>query len=448
VKAYLLFILAWAASAGVGAQEWYELNTLTFTPVSANSTLSSAAASEAGAAGAAGRPLSGPDDQSAFAGILAAIAAVDEEQVANGENSPGLVPLLRELARLYRESGDYPDALVALERAQDIVRRWEGLYSLEQVELIEAMIEIEMAIVPSEESDSREFYLRQLVQRNPGDPRNVEILTEMAGRQMDVARYVLVNGVPPEFVITSSVTPRSAFMPLPPSRTTGSVATSMLRRARASYAGAMQEALASGQETVSRLLELEGSIIDTFYFELMNPKLRRRDQPHWAVGALRFGGRRALEARLDNSRRFPGTPEAVSNALLELADWHLMFGAFGDAMDTYQAALANLEDHGVPDDQVMALFSPETPVALPAISSNINVYSSHNDAGGFIDVELEINRFGRVRDIEVVGVSGAAADAVVRRLRRFVYKSRFRPRYVDGDWLRSDRFVQRYEFGY
>jgi hypothetical protein len=94
------------------------------------------------------------------------------------------------------------------------------------------------------------------------------------------------------------------------------------------------------------------------------------------------------------------------------------------------------------------MFSPQTPVPLPALASQANVFSGLSDERGYIDVEIMINRFGGVRSVEVKGGSDNASEVIQRHLRRFVYQSRFRPRWVNGEWQREDRFVQRYEFGY
>ena len=88
------------------------------------------------------------------------------------------------------------------------------------------------------------------------------------------------------------------------------------------------------------------------------------------------------------------------------------------------------------------------PVPLPDFAANLNVFADQSDVYGYIDVEVEVNRFGGVRQVDVIGQSDNSSEAIERRLKRFVYQSRFRPRYIDGDWLRSDRFTQRYVFGY
>jgi len=222
-----------------------------------------------------------------IARIQAAVAAIESERAANGENSIGLVPLYESLAGIYLEISGYGDAIAALEQAQQIIRRHQGLYALDQAELIEQIIETEMSLRPSEESIERESYLRELVQRNPGDPRNVGILTEMAGRQMDVVRHTIVNGVPPQFNVNvgMGMGMGMGLAPDPSSISARSLAASMLWQARSNSRAAIRASIADGEAELSQLLELEDNIIDSYYFELVNPQLRG-GRIYWGTAGL------------------------------------------------------------------------------------------------------------------------------------------------------------------
>lgn len=434
---HLVAVVIAGVPGAAGAQTWHELGTLTFVP--AGIPGSSAAEPAGGTENAPGQPPEQSPDR-VIARIQAVVDAIEAERAANGENSIGLVPLFESLADIYLEVSGYGDAIAALEQAQDVIRRHQGLYSLDQARLIERIIEIEMSLRPSEQSIELESYLRELVQRNPSDPRNPEILTKMAGRQMEVVRHVLIHGIPPQFSLNVNVAVGSSLPRFSSRGTTRSVAGSMLRQARRSYGAAIRSAMFDERPNMSQLFELEDSIIDSYYFELMNPDL--------SAGGVYSGAVRALQARLANIRTYSGAPEAVAAALIEIADWHLMFGSFGHAMRIYDETLADLRAEIADEQRVAAMFSPETPVPLPAVASNANVFHEISDVHGYFDVEIEINRYGGVRDMTVIGRSPNASEPIERRLKKFVYQSRFRPRYVDGDWLSRDRFSIRYEFGY
>jgi tetratricopeptide (TPR) repeat protein len=444
VRTFLSFILAVVPCALASAQDWSELETLTFAPAPLSRSLDVLPVP----GGPSGVPLEEPAAEFVVSRVRSALGDIESYQTENGPHALGLVPLLRELADIYHRLSDYDAAISVLERAQDIVRRWDGLDSLDQAEMVEEIIEINMAIARNEESIDEENHLRELVRRNPGDPRNVAILVNMAGRQMDVVRELLINGIPPEIAINVNVLNSGNSARFAPPRDARSMAASMLRRARASYSAAMREAIAMGSADISELFELETSVIDTYYLELINLRLRGGRQAYRGAGRLYFEGIGALDARLDNTRRFRDTPEAVTRALIELADWELMFGSFGHALGMYDEAAADLRANGGSEALVDAMFSPAVPVPLPALLSNAQIVGGRSDVQGYVDVEIDINRFGGVHQVRVTGRSDNATDSIERRLKRFVYQTRFRPRYVDGEWLRADRFALRYIFNY
>jgi tetratricopeptide (TPR) repeat protein len=432
------------AVATASAQTWSQLGTLVFTPIDPNTTL---AGRHAAAIPSRSTDPAEPAPAFVIARIRAATDAIEAERAMNGEISVGLVPLYMDLAGIYLDVSGYSDAILALEQAQQIVRRQQGLYSLDQADILEQIIEIESEFAPTEGS-VREPDLRELVQRTPGDPRNVDILTSMAARQMEVVDYLLVNGLPPtlDLNVSMSLAPGMGRWGSP--LTARAMAASILRQARANYGMALMEAKDGGRGGLSLLFELESSIIDTYYYELMNPQLRRSPRYGRPGGRLYGSGIRALETRLSNLQTFSGSPEAVADVLLEIADWYLMWGAFGTAMDKYEEALAYLRAQDIGDERVAAVLSPDTPVPLPANVANANVFSNLGDEHGYFDVEIEVNRFGGVRDLRITGWSPNASKSIERRLTRFIYQSRFRPRYENGEWQQSDRFGLRYEFSY
>lgn len=454
VRTFLSLILAAVPYALASSQDWSELDTLTFTP---SPYRDSAAVLSSDAGQSSGRSSSAPENEPAadlpaadffVSRVRTALEDIEAYQAEYGPHSLGLVPLLRTLADIHQGLGDFGEAISVLDRAQDIVRRWEGLDSLDQAEIIEQIIAIRMAIAPNEESIDEETHLRELVRRNPADPRNVGILVNMAGRQMDVVRELLINGLPPEIAINVNVFDSGNSRQFSPPRDARSMAASILRRARSTYGSAMREAIAANSADISELFELETSVIDTYYLELMNMRFRRGGQSYRGAGQLFYQGNGALEARLENTQRYRDTPEAVTRALVELADWQLMFGAFGHALDRYEEIAADLRARGGNEALVDAIFSPAVPVPLPALPANASIVGGRNDVQGYVDVEIEINRFGGVHYVKVTGQSDNATASIERRLKRFVYQTRFRPRYVDGEWLREDRFNLRYVFGY
>ncbi len=65
---------------------------------------------------------------------------------------------------------------------------------------------------------------------------------------------------------------------------------------------------------------------------------------------------------------------------------------------------------------------------------------------GYIDASVEITRFGDVKRVEVLGRSATVSKGIEEDLKRYVTAQTFRPRFVNGELPRSDRFAARFYF--
>lgn len=126
--------------------------------------------------------------------IREAEAAISREERLNGPTSPGLIEQQASLAQLYRELGDYPLAIAALTRARQVIRINDGLYSLSQVEIIDAMADALEAVGAYYESDSLQDELLEIAIHNEGDARTPSVLAAVADRQMDAVRTYFEAG--------------------------------------------------------------------------------------------------------------------------------------------------------------------------------------------------------------------------------------------------------------
>jgi len=67
---------------------------------------------------------------------------------------------------------------------------------------------------------------------------------------------------------------------------------------------------------------------------------------------------------------------------------------------------------------------------------------------GYIDVGITLNGVGKSTRLEVTGKSSQTPDEVVRRLKRYVAESHFRPRLEGDGWATEDHVSLRYYFTY
>jgi hypothetical protein len=124
-----------------------------------------------------------------------------------------------------------------------------------------------------------------------------------------------------------------------------------------------------------------------------------------------------------------------ASALVELADWDLLFSYNGSAVNRYDEAYALLRRGNVSEAEVRALFPVDEPVRLPTFAPNpLAASESLPKDAGYVDVAFEVSKYGVARKVDVVGMSSESLRGVSKDVGRAVGSSRFRPRPTsDGD---------------
>jgi len=403
-------------------------------------------------------------------------------------DGPYSVELLEPLSRLgliYQEGEDYALALVTLERAQHIVRINNGLHSLEQVPLLRQLINIEAARGNAEGAWDREQDLLTLLRRHPDDVRTAPALREIADRQMEVLAAVIAGQRPPEVILGCYYKewPTSA----DGSCTAGSKSTvvqGMLADAQRNYLDAIAVMLRQGLYDSDELHSLELDVLRGV--DLMRTRYGASGRPPplvppyigtsgvepWrsrmaavtqlAAWDLPYPDQRPLEGdSLDDgsdanfatkqahimdpyhrgrqslrrlyaySSASEGSPLQQADAVVQLADWDLLYSHNSQAIESYELAHSMLEQDGGEETSVEQLFGPPTPVVLPAFQPNPLARDETRAETGYIDVEFEITKYGRSRAVEILDDANAT-HAAKQDLTALIRSSRYRPRLTEG----------------
>src|SRR5690606_25684384 len=156
-------------------------------------------------------------------------------------------------------------------------------------------------------------------------------------------------------------------------------------------------------------------------------------------------GNDALERRLQYLREMPGVAaKDIAAAALDLADWSLLFGRQRlKTVESYATLYAQQATRLAAEDRE-PLFSPDYPVALPAcIPPEVAL-----EYEGYIDVEFNLNRFGKVSKLAVLGKSEETPGFVEERLVRMLRDTQFRPRLLNGKPRDSDQLQVRYYYAW
>jgi hypothetical protein len=349
------------------------------------------------------------------------VEQIVETQSRDGPFSPQLVELLAKLGDSYQENGDADLAAAATDRARQVVRVNEGLFSLEQLPLLRQSIEHAETIGDITAAQQLEQDLRALIQRHPTDLRTVPVLHELGDKQMDYLRRRLAGELPAPFNI--SVSMRQGSDPFQ-----GRAASLMgpLWQAWSYYGRAINVLLHHQQYASAELDDLETQFVRISFQN----------------GAYQSGRESLLrQVSYDVAK---GEPWAARlNKLIGVADWDLLFVHNSRAHSTYAQAFALLKQKGASARTVEEIFSPKVPIVLPTFLPN-PLATSEAGSTGYIDVAFDVHKYGGSRQAEIVGATANATDEEKTRLLRTVMRSQFRPRSTDGEFWRTSPVVLRY----
>lgn len=433
------------------------------------------------------------------------LVKIEDIEVREGPYSPALRDELARLIVLYRENEDHALALVAIERALQVARANDGLYSLDQVPLLTLRLESEEALGNHEAVWDLEQELLKLARRHPQDSQTVGVLRYVADRQMEVlGRVVGSNEIPPQVILGCYyelwASDLGKHCPRAGSRTT--VVQGMLADAVRNYADAIAVLLRNEAYASEELQELEMELVrgaELIHEEYerdgyrgitgrriknevpvplvpwsaaarhlepwrsrMTPivELAEWDLPYESAGtpeehflepgaprdaryrAPYYRGRQSLRRLYAYSGASASAPAARANALVALADWDLLFSNNGLAVEGYTLAHDMLARGGAAAS-IADLFAPAVPVVLPSFERNPLAPDDTRPATGYIDVAFSITKYGRARNVKIKALENAGAGARAD-LVELLKTNRFRPRLTDGRVTDSDPVVVRY----
>ncbi|HJR71717.1 MAG TPA: hypothetical protein VKA43_16860, partial [Gammaproteobacteria bacterium] len=385
---------------------------------------------------------------------LQILEKIEQIQSRDGPYSPALLDELKGLILMYRENQEHALALVVIERALQVLRANSGLHTLDQVPLLWQRIESEEAIGNDAEVWDLEQELLMLARRHRDNLEAVPILRDLADRQMDViGRFVNLHETPPQVIhgcYYKEWPAADAGNCHSGSRTT--VVQGMLADANRNHADAiaillraeayssdelraLEMELVRGAELIREEYEHKGNrgvtgtrtknrvpvplVPWTRAAELVEPWRSRMEPvmaladwelPYDSAGTPEEDFLQELEPRegrfrvpyyrgRQSLRRLYVYEVAASSsrldqagAIVQMADWDLLFSNNGLATEGYALALRMLEEAQVDDASIAQLFAPEQPVVLPSFEPSPLARDETRSATGHVDVTFAITK--------------------------------------------------------
>jgi tetratricopeptide (TPR) repeat protein len=393
-------------------------------------------------------PLVDPESDPAFGQRSASIrqynSAVTGIELGGGAWDGGLVEELASLGRLQQQQGDHLGAIETLDRAIHVNRINSGLYTLEQIPVVEQLIQSHMALGDWEQVDIYNNYLFHVQQKAYGadDPRLIPVLDRLATWNIQAFKigYGNLLGV-------------------------------RLRQSQIMFNAAARMVDMHFGKTDERFVNYQRNIANSAYLVATNPDLmmeaerpeHRNTQQVLAhklneqrrVRPLGFGtGERALLEIVMFYQEQGDDLYALAEAITHLADWYLIFDRRRSTLETYKIAWDMLQELENSEELTERLFGSVAP--LPSFASTIETpaafYRSEDGSEAlnfdYADLTFDITVHGLVRNIESISEETAENQGQLSKLRMRVRSMRFRPLVIDGEPQRTNENHFRYRYWY
>lgn len=371
-------------------------------------------------------------------------SAVSAIELDGGAWDDGLVEELAALGRLQQEQGDHLAAIETLDRAIHINRINAGLYTLEQIPVVEQLIQSYMALGDWEQADIYNNYLFHVQQKAFGynDPRLIPVLDRLA--TWYIQAFNIGYGELPGIRLRQS-----------------QIMFNAAARMVGVHFGKNDERFITYQQNIANSAYLVSRNQDLM-LEINRPEYRNmqqmlaqqlNEQRQVQAPGFRTGERALVEIVQVYSEKADET-YALAEAIAHLADWYLLFSQRRGALENYQLAWHVLQEQENAEELTQRLFGEVVP--LPSFASSIEIPEAYykNEDGSdalnfdYADLTFDVTDGGMVRNIASDTEETEANKSQLSKLRIMVRSTRFRPLIVGGVPQDSAENHFRYRYWY
>lgn len=356
--------------------------------------------------------------------------AIEQLESSVGAYAAALPEQLLSLGLNLQSSGRHEEAVDLFRRGVHLARINNGLYSAEQIPLIEREIASHVAMGQYSKADERQRYLYRVQMRNfESGLGRTDALMKQARWQYN-AYMLAVNG--------NDYTRLMSMWDL--------------------YRIALNDIVAREGETSPTLMRpLEGMLLSQYLiagyqYDSQASNSQNADSFSAQHSANRFNayraqsytkGRAVIQAMYDIQKANKGenTPESAA-ALTMMGDWSLWTGEQEAALQFYQGAVAELVASGAAEQDIDDIFG--VPVALPNYDGARSLPEAAEGGEGLLQLEFSVNAEGKVRNLERLDDNDLSSGRVNRIMRR-VRKTRFRPAMAMGEPIATEKLTWAYE---
>ncbi|MDG2176709.1 MAG: hypothetical protein P8M72_11350 [Gammaproteobacteria bacterium] len=410
----------------------------------------------------------------------------------SGTFAQGLSQEYMALGTLYLQAGDQEQSVETFENAMHIQRVNEGLFSLNQIQIVRKLIEANKATRNFGEADKYHEYLYYLMAQNlePGDDDLITATLEWADWNLEAYRRLAFN-LEDDLAVSSNnqsvgasmlrrgelvaieddkfseirFIPRSSMLGSSSGLMAQSYTADQLVDPRLKTADELYEKLLETDESNQEVLRKKANIIQLFNTQIENQIENNifrttlsttTNRLVRSVSFLRKGyadNRESLTTIAETKEQ--ESPEAAANAWLDLGDWELLFERTQRAETAYSNARDILLTAGRTETEITRFISPEQALFIPQYidyedTRKFQSIPEETDIPyiGYIDISFNKRRNGTLRNIRFESSSENTGQQVQRRLRSLLRNVKVRPLFIDGELQEQANIQVRYYYSY
>jgi len=356
--------------------------------------------------------------------------AIDGIESDQGAYASTLSEQLLSLGLALQAQGRHDEAVGLFKRGVHLARINDGLYSTQQIPLLQGQISSHIALRDYAMADERQHYMYRVQVRNKD---SIELATALM-QQAKWQRSAYLMGI-------------------------GSQGYTRIMNMWDMYRLALNDVIAREGDASPKLLPPLHGMLEAQY---LISDYNWEDQSHNSSDDLgaRQDLNRFMAYRAQSYQKGSAVITAIhdieleregdrgvetAQALTMLGDWQLWHDQRDTAWRTYQDAMVELAERDDAQLQIDHLFGE--PVALPDIANLRPLPPTVDTAEANILLEFAVNERGRVINVERVvtlesGDENGDRDPRAYRLMRKLRKTKFRPRFEAGQPVETEKIVR------
>ncbi len=399
--------------------------------------------------------------------------SIAEFEIDGGVYDFRLSELYLSLGNTYRLAGDFQLAIDSYNEALQLSRINEGLFTEDQVPIVEELVNSYLNLGDIESANLNQEYLLYVKQKihGAGHPMILNDLLEYADWNLHATS--LSMGYRPNFQSlyfrTQSFNERNYIQPETTENFLAAAAFAYTQalimqhdlesQSNESYSSAetlqLKDTLGFPDEDYN-ISETEQKLAYTYFLQ------NQFDQNNIANNAFNeapttyfldsySNGRTALERRYAYLRDKNSPAIDIIHALLDIADWYLIFERWSSAEELYIQAFELMAANDI--ETINGLDYPDLPLEIPTFISSAYSRESYDLSSevplpyeGYIDLSFTISRFARPTRIRFISSSEGTNEATERALLEKVRDTKYRLQLTDRSEYAENTYLLRYYY--